>query len=212
MAKPGAAQLAPTPSSGASTGQTQTRRGAVSPHSPDPVEPRPVELVPLDALQPDERNANKGTERGAYMIRQSLQKLGAGRSILLDRNGKVIAGNKTLESAADIGIDDVILVRTDGKRLVAVMREDLDLDDPAGMARELAYADNRTGQVSLDWDAGVLAADLEQGVDLGDWFKDWEIQAMMLPTPPDEWKEYDESAADSVEFHECPECGHKWPK
>jgi hypothetical protein len=31
--------------------------------------------------------------------------------------------------------------------------------------------------------------------------------------PPDiDWKEYDESAADDVEYIECPECGHKWPK
>ena len=31
--------------------------------------------------------------------------------------------------------------------------------------------------------------------------------------PPDvDWKEYDESAADDVEFNECPECGYKWPK
>ena len=30
--------------------------------------------------------------------------------------------------------------------------------------------------------------------------------------PPENWKEYDESAADEVEYNECPECGHKWPK
>lgn len=31
--------------------------------------------------------------------------------------------------------------------------------------------------------------------------------------PPDiDWREYDESAADDVEYNECPECGHKWPK
>jgi hypothetical protein len=30
--------------------------------------------------------------------------------------------------------------------------------------------------------------------------------------PPDEWPEYDESAADDVEYLECPECGHTWPK
>lgn len=181
MAKPGA-DLAPTPQTGTNR---QTRRGAVSPHSPDPVEPRPVEIVPLDALQPDERNANKGTERGAYMIRQSLQKLGAGRSILLDKNGKVIAGNKTLESAADIGLDDVLIVRTRGDQLVAVMREDLDLDDPKGQARELAYADNRTGQVSLDWDAGIVLADLDAGVDLSDWFKPFEIEGLTSGDTPD---------------------------
>jgi hypothetical protein len=26
-----------------------------------------------------------------------------------------------------------------------------------------------------------------------------------------EFKEYDESIADTVQFHECPACGHKWP-
>lgn len=31
--------------------------------------------------------------------------------------------------------------------------------------------------------------------------------------PPDvEFKEYDESVADQVEFCTCPECGHRWPK
>jgi hypothetical protein len=85
------------------------------------------------------------------MIRRSLEKLGAGRSILLDSKGRIIAGNKTAEAAGDIGLDDVLIVRTRGDKLVAVLREDLDLDDPAGQARELAYADNRAGQVSLDW-------------------------------------------------------------
>ena len=170
------------------------------------------ETIKLSDLQPDANNANRGTERGTYMIRRSLEKLGAGRSIVLDKQGRIIAGNKTAEAAEDIGIDDVIVVRTRGDKLVAVLREDLDLDDPAGQARELAYADNRTGQVSLEWDAGVLSADIENGVDLSDWFKPFEIEAMMLPTPPEDWKEYDESAADDVEFHECPNCGHKWPK
>lgn len=136
------------------------------------------ETIKLSDLQPDERNANRGTERGAYMIRQSLQKLGAGRSILLDKNGKVIAGNKTLESAADIGLDDVLIVRTHGDKLVAVLREDLDLDDPTGQARELAYADNRAGQVSLDFDPAVIQLDLAAGVDLSDWWQPFELEAM----------------------------------
>jgi hypothetical protein len=33
------------------------------------------------------------------------------------------------------------------------------------------------------------------------------------PAPPDvEFKEYDESTANDVEFITCPECGHKFPK
>lgn len=137
-----------------------------------------IETIRLSDLQPDDRNANKGSERGTYMIRRSLEKLGAGRSILLDKHGKIIAGNKTAESAADVGLDDVVIVRTRGDKLVAVMREDLDLDDPTGQARELAYADNRTGQVSLDWDAEQIGADIAGGVDLGDWFQGWEIEAL----------------------------------
>jgi len=147
-----------------------------------------TETIKLSDLQPDDRNANKGSERGTYMIRRSLEKLGAGRSILLDKNGRIIAGNKTAESAADVGLDDVIVVRTNGRQLVAVMREDLDLDDPAGMARELAYADNRTGQVSLDWDAGVLAEDIAGGVDLSDWFKPYELDTLFKPDD-DEWSD-----------------------
>lgn len=145
-----------------------------------------IEIVPLDSIQPDSNNANRGTERGTYMLRRSLEKLGAGRSILLDKNGKIIAGNKTAESASDIGIEDVILVRTKGNQLVAVMREDLDLDDPTGQARELAYADNRVGQISLDFDFDVIQSDLAVGVDLGDWWQGWELEGMKVPDLPDE--------------------------
>jgi hypothetical protein len=30
--------------------------------------------------------------------------------------------------------------------------------------------------------------------------------------PGIEFPEYDESTADDVKYHECPECGHKWPQ
>lgn len=53
----------------------------------------------LSDLAPDARNANKGTERGNAMIENSLRQFGAGRSILLDRHGRIIAGNKTAENA-----------------------------------------------------------------------------------------------------------------
>jgi hypothetical protein len=51
----------------------------------------------------------------------------------------------------------VVIVRTDGKKLVAVLREDLDLDSDE--ARRLAYYDNRVGQVDLVWDAEMLKFD-----------------------------------------------------
>jgi len=81
---------------------------------------------------------------------------GAGRSILVDKNGKVIAGNKTLEQALAEGIE-IEMIKSDGKRLIVHQRTDLDLDkDPA--ARELAIADNRTSEIGLDWDFDELRA------------------------------------------------------
>jgi len=59
----------------------------------------------LSQLTPDTRNANKGTDRGRKLVKESLRKYGAGRSILIDKAGNVIAGNKTLEGAKAVGLD-----------------------------------------------------------------------------------------------------------
>lgn len=128
-------------------------------------------------LIPDHSNANKGTERGRYALEASLRQYGAGRSILLDKNGRIIAGNKTAEVAADVGLEDVVIVQTDGKQIVAVQRTDLDIDSAEG--RGLAYADNRVGELSLDWDAEQVLADLNAGVDLSGLFFDFEIDRIL---------------------------------
>lgn len=129
--------------------------------------------------RPDPRNANRGTERGLGMLERSLRDLGAGRSIVVDRNGVVIAGNKTLERAVDLGFD-AVEIATDGTKLVVVRRTDLDLEtDPK--ARQLAYADNRVGQVDLDFDLEQIAADLESGIDLSAWWTPDELAALVPP-------------------------------
>lgn len=83
-------------------------------------------------LTPDTQNANKGTERGGAMIEDSLRRFGAGRSILIDKHGNVIAGNKTLEHAGSIGMEDVIVVQTDGTKIVAVQHGPGPEDRPHG--------------------------------------------------------------------------------
>ena len=129
-------------------------------------------------IKPDVKNANKGTERGRYMVEASLRETGAGRSILLDKDGRIIAGNKTFEAASDIGLP-VRVVETDGTELVAVKRTDLDLDDDTGTARKLAYYDNRAAQVGLDWDAEQMLADLGAGLDLSAMFRQDELDALI---------------------------------
>lgn len=147
--------------------------------SPDDAseEPTGQGITHIGQLTPDPANANKGTQRGLSLLDDSLRKHGAGRSILIDRNGRIIAGNKTAERAADIGLDELIVVQTDGKKLVAVQRTDLDLNDPE--ARMLAYADNRTGEVDLSWNIEQLLADVESGLPIADLWNDAEFAALL---------------------------------
>lgn len=112
----------------------------------------------ISDLIPDPHNANKGTQRGLKALDASLRQYGAGRSILLDAKGRIIAGNKTAERAADIGMDDVIIVESDGSKVIAVQRTDLDLETDGGKARALATYDNRVGELDLDWDVDALGA------------------------------------------------------
>ncbi|GAB4042624.1 ParB N-terminal domain-containing protein [Spirosoma litoris] len=110
----------------------------------------------LSDFTPDQQNANKGTEYGGHLLEKSLRQYGAGRSVLADKHGNLIAGNKTAEKAAEIGMDDVIIVHTDGTKLVVVQRDDLDLDSKEG--RELALLDNKVSQVNLDFDIDVVGS------------------------------------------------------
>ena len=136
-----------------------------------------------DGITPDLRNANKGTERGRYMLEASLRETGAGRSILLDKDGRIVAGNKTFEAASDIGLP-VRVVETDGRELVAVKRTDLDLSDDTGTARKLAYYDNRSGQVGLEWDAEALLQDIGAGLDLSAMFRQDELDELLADLTP----------------------------
>ena len=136
------------------------------------------ENVDPTELTLDDANANRGTERGSFLIAESLRRGGAGRSIVVDKHGKVVGGNKTLEAAVAAGIP-ITIVRSRGDTLIAHQRDDLDLDDPDSPARYLAYMDNRSQQVSMEWDLEQLQRDHMEGkVDLTEFFWVSELQEM----------------------------------
>lgn len=134
------------------------------------------QIKTIKDLAPDTLNANKGTPRGLQMVEDSLRTYGAGRSILVDKKGSVIAGNKTLQSASDIDLP-IRVVETDGKELVVVQRTDLDLNSKK--ARELGIADNRSSQVGLEWDADILSQLKDEGVELSGMFTEKELAALL---------------------------------
>jgi len=118
--------------------------------------------IKISDLIPDDKNFNKGSEFGNALIEKSLSKFGAGRSILIDKNNRIIAGNKTIENAAAIGIEDLQIVESDGKRIIAVKRTDIDLDSPQG--REMALADNASAKANIVFDAELIEAEVGEAI------------------------------------------------
>jgi hypothetical protein len=135
-----------------------------------------TKTLKLADLKLDGHNANRGTVRGRKLLAKSLQRYGAGRSILLDKKGRVIAGNKTVEQAIAAGHKQVLIVPSDGTNLVAVQRTDLDLTD--SKAKALAVADNRVAELDLEWNSAELEQ-ISADADISDFFTAGELEGLL---------------------------------
>ena len=124
-------------------------------------------IVDASELIQDDHNFNKGTEEGDRLLRESLEKYGAGRSMLIDRDNRIIAGNKTQRKAQELGMK-VRIVETDADTIIAVKRTDVSLDSKEG--REMALLDNLTTQKNLDWNEAEIADVASQyDIDTNEW-------------------------------------------
>lgn len=163
------------------------------------------EIKSIADLKPDPKNLNRGTQRGRGMLENSLRKYGAGRSILTDKNGVVIAGNKVMEVAGQIDLP-VREIQTRGHELVVVRRMDLDLEKDKA-ARELSLADNRISEIDLSWDADLLK-NLSMEINLGQFWMEEELSEVLnivpnfQPTTEDEQGRLDQKKPIT-----CPKCG-----
>lgn len=119
-----------------------------------------IKEAKLSDLVFDDKNFNKHTEYGMSLIEKSIRNNGAGRSILIDKNNRIIAGNGVAETAGQIGLEDVQIVESDGTKIIAVKRTDIDLDTKQG--REMALADNATGAADLQWDTEELQKAMDE--------------------------------------------------
>ncbi len=171
-----------------------------------------VSRVKLSDISPDPANANRHTERGHAMLRDSISQHGFAEAGTLDKDGRIIGGNHRFEVAGDLlEGDEALVIEVDGKQPVFIKRNDVDLATPEG--RKLAYALNRVAQVSIDFNPEQLAIDIAEGVSLDGLFDDDELEELLEGVElPDEFPEYDEGIADDVEFVTCPHCGEKFPK
>jgi len=113
-------------------------------------------------IKSDKQNYRKHSERNQQLINKSLSETGAGRSILIDNENEIIAGNGVFEQWGDKPIK---IVETDGSELIVVKRTDLKTNDPK--RKQLAIMDNSTSD-SSDFDMELLRCD----------FADFELQDM----------------------------------
>ena len=106
----------------------------------------------------DRRNYRKHGEKNKELIKKSISELGAGRSILIDNENEIIAGNGVFEQARELNIP-IKVIETDGSELIALKRTDLQTDDRK--RKQLAIMDNSTNDHS-DWDYEALKEDYSQ--------------------------------------------------
>lgn len=163
----------------------------------------------LDDLTPDPKNARVRTDRSAKLIEASLTSYGAARSIVIDENGRVLAGNGTVEGAKAAGIKNVKIVEADGDEIIAVRRKGLTEDQKVG----LALADNRTSDTS-SWDQEMLH-ELSKQHDLTPWFEATDMDELLGKgdigsiEDSDGAQEYDPTAFSEFD-HKCPRCGFEY--
>jgi DNA modification methylase len=133
--------------------------------------------VKIADLKFDPENARVRTAKGEAMIQESLRQVGAARSIVIDEDGIILAGNGTVEAAGQIGIDNVVIVEASGDEIIAVRRKGLTDEQK----KKLAYYDNRTGD-EAEWDMEQVARDLLGGYD----FLDELFDDIQVPEPEKE--------------------------
>jgi DNA modification methylase len=102
-------------------------------------------------LKFDPENMRTHGAKSKRMIRRALEEVGAGRSIWLDSDNVIVAGNGVYEQAKELGIP-VRIIESDGKELIAVKRTDM---KGAKQRLRAALMDNRASELS-EWDTAKL--------------------------------------------------------
>ena len=163
----------------------------------------------ISQLKIDQKNARVRTARGASLLEQSLREVGAARSIVIDEEGNILAGNGTVEAAGQIGFERVQVIDADGETIIAVRRTGLTPEQK----KRLSILDNRTAELA-EWDPEELARAQADGLaelsELG--FEQYELNILfnLYSNETDPQKEWtgmpefdneDQTAIQSVHIH-----------
>lgn len=155
-----------------------------------------IELLPLDALTPYDKNARLHTRSQIEKIAKSIAAFGFNNPILIDSDQGIIAGHGRLEAAKFLGLESVPVIRLDH------------LSDKE--RRAYILADNRLADLS-QWDEELLGQEVaalqeaELDLDAMGWTED-ELEALIAglddiePTEADLSSISDESEPETKSF------------
>lgn len=133
----------------------------------------------LKDIKFDSHNYRKHSDKNKELIKKSITETGFGRSVLIDSENCLIAGNGVV---SQLPKDTKIkVIETDGTDLVVVKRTDLKTNDQK--RKELARNDNATAD-HVEWDGLELSQDFSPEEMQG-----WEIDVQTLETSADDFPE-----------------------
>ena len=133
-------------------------------------------MATLKDLTPDPKNRRTHTSRNVEMITEAIESVGTGRSIVIDEDDVVLAGNATVKAAGVAGLTKLKIVEAEGDEVIAVRRRGLTSEQK----RALAIYDNRTAELA-EWDVEQLVEDVDAGLDLGAFFDENELAVVLDP-------------------------------
>jgi len=133
-------------------------------------------VTTLKDLTPDLKNRRRHTSRNVEMITEAIASVGTGRSIVIDEDDVVLAGNATVKAAGVAGLTKLKVVEAAGDEVIAVRRRGLSSEQK----RALAIYDNRTAELA-EWDVEQLVEDVDAGLDLGAFFEPVELDELLPP-------------------------------
>ena len=121
----------------------------------------------LKDLKQDKRNYRKHNDRNISLIRKSVDDCGLGRSIVIDNENEIIAGNGLVSAISKN--TPIKVIESTGKELIVVKRTDLSTKDEK--RKKLAVMDNSASD-SSEFDLELLKLDFddfklqEMGIDI----------------------------------------------
>ena len=137
-------------------------------------------LMELKDIKFDKHNYRKHSAENQKLIKKSLEETGFGRSVLIDSENCLIAGNGVVSQLPKN--TKIKVVETDGTEMVVVKRTDLKTSDRK--RKELARNDNATAN-NVEWEQEELKQDFSL-----DELKAWGIEELpAIETELEEVKE-----------------------